>query len=105
MSAHAAVVTRMDGLRGMLTCRHDTGERDLVEIWNGSGSTVSGMVFGSPSEVFERIVSHLTVDDDTPATAEVVEASRALVGLANNVQPGVELLAENLPYLSVTVVT
>ncbi|GAA4704228.1 hypothetical protein [Nocardioides conyzicola] len=101
-NGHQGVLTRHHANKFAFHCCVD-GPEPFSAIWNASGSSVSEMVFGSPAQVFQQIVTHLTDGRSDNHTATVVAAANNQSGLTDDVVAGVRVLHEQLPYVTVTV--
>lgn len=100
MNEHHGVLTQHEGHRFAFHCCLDEPHPFSV-IWNATGSTVSHLVFGSSAQVLERIIEHLTGGHSDSHTATVVAAARVQSGLTGDVVDGVQMLNEQLPYVTV----
>lgn len=56
-----------------------------------------------PATAFRLIADHITADRAPGDSADAVEQASMLVALANNIEPGVAYLAEQLPGVGVTI--
>jgi hypothetical protein len=97
---HDATVVPGPNRRGFFTCCTDT-KPVFTEIWNQSGSKVSSMVFGTPSQVLDRIIDHLTAGRTDEHTRTAIETERSLVALGGTVENGLRALAKHLPGVTV----
>jgi hypothetical protein len=60
------------------------------------------MVWGTPSETFDKIVKHLVQGSDDDHVRTAVEAAALVVALSGDIDDGIRVLDEQLANISMT---
>ena len=69
---------------------------------NGDPLTFTTRTMLEPAEALAAVIEHLTKDRPEGQDADHIAAAQMLTGLANNIEPGLKVLAENLPNVGIS---